>query len=50
MKIVIRSDIEGVTGVTTYKQAEGSEFGRQMFMNDLFACINGILRPAGTRS
>lgn len=43
MKIMIRSDIEGVTGVTTYKQAEGSEFGRQMLMNDLLACINGIL-------
>lgn len=43
MKIMIRSDIEGVTGVTTYQQAEGSEFGRQMLMNDLKACINGIL-------
>jgi len=43
MKIMIRSDIEGVTGVTTYKQAEGSEFGKQMLMNDLLACINGIL-------
>lgn len=43
MKIMIRSDIEGVTGVTTYQQAEGSEFGRQMLMNDLIACINGIL-------
>jgi D-amino peptidase len=43
MKIMIRSDIEGVTGVTTYKQAEGSEFGRQMLMNDLLACIEGIL-------
>jgi D-amino peptidase len=43
MKLMIRSDIEGVTGVTTYKQAEGSEFGRQMLMNDLKACIDGIL-------
>lgn len=43
MKIMIRSDIEGVTGVTTYKQAEGTEFGRQMLMNDLTACIDGIL-------
>lgn len=43
MKIMIRSDIEGVTGVTTYQQAEGSEFGRRMLMNDLTACIDGIL-------
>lgn len=43
MKIMIRSDIEGVTGVTTYQQAESSEFGRRMLMNDLTACINGIL-------
>lgn len=42
MKIMIRSDIEGVTGVTTYKQAEGSDFGKRMLMNDLLACINGI--------
>ncbi|MFI4911828.1 MAG: M55 family metallopeptidase [Sedimentisphaeraceae bacterium JB056] len=43
MKIMIRSDIEGVTGVTTYQQAEGSELGREMLMNDLLACIKGIL-------
>jgi D-amino peptidase len=43
MKIMIRCDIEGVSGVTTYKQAEGSEFGKQMLMNDLLACVNGIL-------
>jgi D-amino peptidase len=43
MKIMIRSDVEGVTGVTTYQQAEGSEFGRRMLMNDLIACIDGIL-------
>jgi len=43
MKIMIRSDIEGVTGVTTYQQAEGGEFGRRMLMNDLTACIDGIL-------
>ena len=40
---MIRSDIEGVTGVTTYQQAEGTEFGRSMLMNDLRACIEGIL-------
>jgi D-amino peptidase len=43
MKIMIRSDIEGVTGVTTYQQAESSDFGRRMLMNDLTACIDGIL-------
>ena len=43
MKFMIRSDIEGVTGVTTYKQAEGSEFGKKMLNNDLKACIDGIL-------
>ena len=43
MKIMIRSDIEGVTGVTTYAEAEKSEFGRQMLMNDLMACIDGLI-------
>lgn len=43
MKIMIRSDIEGVTGITTYKQAEATDFGRRMLMNDLKACIDGIL-------
>ena len=43
MKIMIRSDIEGVTGVTTYEQAEKSSFGRDMLMNDLNACIEGLL-------
>ncbi|HBG28016.1 MAG: hypothetical protein A2Y10_17465 [Planctomycetes bacterium GWF2_41_51] len=43
MKLMIRSDIEGVTGVTTYKQAEGSEFGKHMLMSDLKACVDGIL-------
>lgn len=43
MKFMIRSDIEGVTGVTTYQQAEGTEFGRAMLTNDLNACIEGLL-------
>ncbi len=43
MKFMIRSDIEGVTGVTTYEQAEGTAFGRAMLANDLNACINGLL-------
>lgn len=40
---MIRSDIEGVTGVTTYQQAEGSEFARKMLTNDLDACVAGLL-------
>ena len=43
MKFMIRCDIEGVSGVTTYRQAEGSEFGRAMLANDLNACIAGLL-------
>ena len=43
MKFMIRSDIEGVTGVTTYQQAEGSELGRAMLANDLNAAIDGLL-------
>ena len=43
MKFTIRTDIEGVTGVTTYEQAEGSPFGRAMLMNDLNAAIDGLL-------
>lgn len=43
MKFMIRSDIEGVTGVTTYEQAEGAPFGREMLMNDLTAVIDGLL-------
>jgi len=43
MKFMIRSDIEGVTGVTTYQQAEGTPFGQAMLMNDLNAMIEGLL-------
>jgi D-amino peptidase len=43
MKFMIRCDIEGVTGVTTYEQAESGEFGRAMLTNDLNACIEGLL-------
>jgi len=43
MKFMIRSDVEGVTGVTTYQQAEGSEFGRAMLANDLNAAIEDLL-------
>ncbi|MGE4490760.1 MAG: M55 family metallopeptidase [Kiritimatiellales bacterium] len=48
MKIMIRSDVEGVTGVTTYAEAEKSEFGRAMLMNDLMACIDGLLAGGAT--
>lgn len=43
MKFMIRCDVEGVTGVTTYEQAEGSPLGRAMLMNDLGAVVDGIL-------
>ena len=42
MKFLIMTDIEGVTGVSTYQQAEKSQFGRDMLMNDLLAVIEGI--------
>ena len=40
---MIRVDIAGVTGVTTYEQAEGKAFGQNMLMNDLNAVIGGLL-------
>lgn len=46
MRFLILSDIEGVTGVTTYPQAEQSEMGRRMLLHDLNAVIDGI-RDAG---
>ncbi len=46
MKFLVMTDIEGVTGVTTFAQAETSEFGRRMLMNDLCAVLGGI-RDAG---
>lgn len=46
MRFLIMTDIEGVTGVTTFSQAEKSEFGREMLMNDLCAVLEGI-RDAG---
>lgn len=42
MRFLIMTDIEGVTGVTSYQQAENSQFGRDMLMNDLIAVIDGI--------
>lgn len=42
MRFLVMTDIEGVTGVTTFPQAEKSEFGREMLMNDLCAVLEGI--------
>ena len=42
MKFLIMTDIEGVTGVTTYRQAENSQLGRDMLMHDLLSVIEGI--------
>jgi len=45
-KYMIRCDIEGVTGVVSYEQAEPGKsefaFGEAMFMNDLMAMISGL--------
>ncbi|MBO5784341.1 MAG: M55 family metallopeptidase [Clostridia bacterium] len=46
MRYLIMTDIEGVTGVTSYAQAENSQFGKDMLMNDLLAVIHGIRRDA----
>jgi D-amino peptidase len=44
---MIRCDIEGVSGVVSYDQAEPGkpefEFGLRMFRSDLCACIDGLL-------
>jgi D-amino peptidase len=42
MRFIIVADIEGVTGVTTYEQAEKSEYAKGMLMHDLGAVIQGI--------
>ena len=42
MRFLIMTDIEGVTGVTTYQQAENSQLGRDMLMHDLLSVIEGI--------
>lgn len=43
MRFLIMTDIEGVTGVTTFPQAEKSDFGKEMLMNDLCAVLEGIM-------
>ena len=42
MKFLVMTDIEGVTGVTTFPQAENSQLGRDMLMHDLKAVLKGI--------
>jgi D-amino peptidase len=45
-KYMIRCDIEGVSGVVSYEQAEPGKpefaFGQRMFMSDLLALIEGL--------
>lgn len=47
MKYIMLVDVEGVTGVTNYQQAETSEFGIRMLMNDIKAVLDGILSIPG---
>ena len=42
MKFLVMTDIEGVTGVTSFQQAENSEFGKRMLMNDLKAVLDAV--------
>lgn len=44
MRFYMLIDIEGVTGVTNYAQAEGSSFGVDMLMNDVSAVLDGLLQ------
>ena len=44
---LVMTDIEGVTGVTTFSEAESSQFGKDMLMNDLNAVLNGIWQAGG---
>ena len=46
-KFLVMTDIEGVTGVTTFAEAENSQFGKDMLMNDLNAVLNGIWKAGG---
>ena len=45
---MIRCDIEGVSGVVSYEQAEPGksefEFGKRMFMSDLMAVIEPLTK------
>ena len=46
-KFLVLADIEGVTGVTTFKQAEGSDLGKGMLAHDLNAVLSGIRKAGG---
>jgi D-amino peptidase len=48
-KFLVMTDIEGVTGITSFEAAEKSQFGRDMLMNDLLAVLEGI-RDAGAEA
>lgn len=48
-RFLVMVDIEGVTGVTTFKQAEGSELGWNMLMHDIKAVLAGI-KAAGAEA
>ena len=43
MRFYMLTDIEGVSGVTTYAQAENLPFGVTMLMNDVKAVVEGLL-------
>lgn len=47
MKYIMLVDVEGATGITTYEQAEGTEFGIDMLMNDISAVLDGVLSVPG---
>jgi D-amino peptidase len=42
VNFIIVTDVEGVTGVTTFEQAEKSDYAKAMLMHDLNAVIKGI--------
>jgi D-amino peptidase len=50
---MVRCDIEGVTGVVSYEQAEPGKceyaFGQRMFMSDLLACVRGLREGGAER-
>lgn len=43
MRFYVLTDIEGASGVTTYAQAEHTQFGIDMLMNDVKAVVEGLL-------
>ena len=47
LRYMMLVDIEGVTGVTTFHQAEKEPFGRDMMMHDINAVLEGILSEPG---